>query len=146
VVGQTPDRIEAANDANLGTSVIVREAGWYALELYVEILADALIPIVGISKNVAAAGLTGAPSFAIAGFLDVQQPVIAVASAAGVIAPLKITTIEEVTQLEASNVVGGVEGAIFRFHSAIAAGATPGAGLVQATPYYRVKRIANSYS
>ncbi len=146
VVTGSVDLVTAANEANDGSSFVLRAPGIYAVELYVEILADAIIPVLGISQDVAAAGLIGAASFATAGFVDVMTPVIAVATAAGVTAPVKISTTLEVTDLQARQVVGGITGSIIRFHASTAGGATPGAGLVQATPYYRIRRIGDAYS
>lgn len=140
------DLVTAANDANAGTSIVLRAPGIYIAELYVEILADALIPVLGISQDVAAAGLIGAAAFGIAGFLDVLTPVVPVGSAAGMIYPVKLTTEFEVNDIQARQVVGGVTGSIIRFHASTAAGATPGAGLQQVPPYWRVRRIRDAYA
>jgi hypothetical protein len=140
------DFFTAINDPDEGTSVTVRAPGWYALELYVEIVADDLVPTVGVSQDVAAAGLIQTPDYSIAGFLDVQSPVLDVLTVAGTTIGVKITSLAEVTDLQANQVIGGVEGSRFRFHGAIAEGSAPGAGLVQATPYYRVKRIGRAFT
>lgn len=146
VVTGSVDLVTAANDAAAGSSFVIRAPGIYAVELYVEILADALIPVLGISQDVAAAGLIGAAAFATAGFVDVMTPVIPVGTAAGAIVPVKISTTLEVTDIQARQVVGGITGSILRFHASTAAGATPGVGLQQAPPYYRIRRIADAYA
>ncbi len=140
------DLVTAANSANNGTSVVLRAPGIYSAELYVEILADALIPVLGISQDVAAAGLIGAASFGIAGFLDVQIPVIAVASVAGSTWPVKLYTEFEVTDVQARQDISNIIGSTIRFHASTAAGATPGVGLAQTPPYWRIRRIRDAYA
>ncbi len=127
--------ITEVNDANNGTSVTVTKAGLYSYKLYFESFQAADI-VFGVSQDVAAAGLTGAPSFAIAGFLDVQA---STGVAAEVSKPLEIAGTFIVSPEQE------VAGTVIRFHASTPAGAAPAAILVQATAYYRIRRINQAH-
>jgi len=146
VVAGQAEYVTAANSATLGSSVVLRMPGIYTVQFFANIVADALIPIFGISQDVAAAGLTTAPSFATAGFFNVQPPVVAVATAAGCIIPVNITSSFEVTDRQAAQVAGGVTGSIIRFHAATSGPATPGAGVEQATGYFEIRRTGPAFA
>ncbi len=135
VITGPPAGIVQANDANAGTSVTLFQPGVYDVKLYLQQLA-AQTTEYGISQDVAAAGLIGDPSFAIAGFLEVRRSV----SIAGQTAePLGISTTVFVNAAQAAN------GTVIRFHATDGAGAAPAADFTAAACYYRIQRINQNY-
>ena len=136
------DAISLVNSTTLGSSVEIRTPGIYVAELGALLVGDELAATIGISQDVAAAGLANPPSFAIAGFLDALPGNIPVAT--GITYPLKVPTTFEVTAVQARQVVGGVTGSVIRFHATGDAGA-PGTSIGPLT-YFRLRRIHAAYS
>jgi len=129
VTGPTADIVET-NSATLGTSVVITAPGVYEAKLYLQ-QVPAVTVVAGISQDVAAAGLTGDPSFAIAGFIDVQTKVTIAGQTA---AAWSITsTIFVPPELEG--------GTTIRFHATDGAGGAPAVSLTQAAPYYSIQKI-----
>lgn len=129
VVG-VPAYISEVNDANAGTSVTLFKKGVYEVKLYLEQLA-AQTSEFGISQDVAAAGLTDDPSFAIAGFLEVGVST----TIAGHRRPLSITT-TVLVQPEQE-----IAGTVIRFHATAGGDAPPAADFEQAAAYYSIRRL-----
>lgn len=133
ITGATPAYITQTNDANLGTSVALLKSGVYSVKLYLQ-AAGANTVDYGMSLDVAAAGLNSDPSFAIAGFQDVQS-LIGVAGTTAIPAEVSSTIV-----VSPEDEGGG--GTILRFHATNGANAAPGAGsLTVAACYYRIRRI-----
>jgi len=121
-----------ANSATAGTSVTINKAGKYRVKLYLEGGAEPIDVVYGISQDVAAAGLIGAASFSIAGFVDVQRTTY--------VGILITEPMEIVTDIDVRPEQEGT-GSVVRFHASTAAGAAPAADLIQAAAYYSVERI-----
>ncbi len=132
VTGPAADMVET-NNANDGTSVLVRKAGIYEIKLYVEQTAGTTVTF-GVSDDVAAAGLNSDPSFAIAGFLDVQNSV----TVAGHTAALSVTTYAFIRPEDQSSII--------RFHATNGANGAPAAALTAKAVYYRIRRINQLHS
>lgn len=137
ITGPTPAYITQANDANAGTSVALLKKGVYSVKLYLQ-GAGANTVEYGMSLDVAAAGLNSDPSFAIAGFQDVQT-LVGVAGTTAIPAEISSTII-----VSPEDEGGG--GTIVRFHATAGGDAAPGAGsIVVAACYYRIRRINDAH-
>lgn len=141
VVTVNADAIEAVQTAANGTVIRVRTPGRYRAEIGLIKVADADNPITfGFSRDVVAGGLAAVPSFATSGMLAAQA--VAAPAAAVVSPPWNYSTEVQVSQAQARQVVGGVQGVLLRFH-AFGAAAAPAAGLSQAG-WYMVERVGDS--
>lgn len=118
-----------------GTIIAITRPGVYFCELGFNSDASATV-ISGMSLNGNAASLAAAPSFANTGVFEVLT---STAPAATVI-PVKLTGTIYVTRPLAF----ASGGALLRFLGTTAAGATP-AGIVTASAYYRVTKVAELY-
>lgn len=127
IVGPVGD-ITVLTTANEGTIVTINRSGYYFIEF-----GGATIPsgtlMFGISANVAAAGLTDDPSFAIAGFLEVLQPLVTGAATDN--------PVDMATELE---VIKGTA-ALVRFHGTNGGDAAPVLTANIASFYYRITRL-----
>ena len=123
--------IDVINSATLGTLVRLRKAGRYSVEFGVVTAASGQ-PVLGVSENVAAAGLTGDASFAINGIVDVLTPLAPAATNL----PVKITT--EVIVPPSFETAADPFGV--RFHAS-ASGNPPANLLIQASGYFRVRYL-----
>ncbi len=132
--------LAANNDANNGTTVTINKPGAYTCVLSVECDEEPIDVVVGLSQDVAAAGLTNAPAFATAGFLDVQRTTYAGAPTAGMRVPLQIATTVIVSPEQA------VAGSVIRFHATTPAGAAPANAFVAASAFYVVQRVNQAHS
>lgn len=121
--------ITETNDANAGTSVVLFKPGVYEVRLYTEIEEPVDVRF-GISQDVAAAGLTTEPSFATAGFLDVQRATTAALAANA--APITTHVLVRPEQ--------SISGTTIRFHATLVGGAAPTDALNQAPVYYTILR------
>lgn len=121
--------------AAAGTTIAITRPGLYVYELGFDCDSSATV-ISGVSLN-QTASLGAAPAFATSGVIDVLT---STAPAATVI-PVKITGLVQVTRTQAF----AAGGAILRFLGTTAAGATP-AGIVTASAYYRVTKVADLFS
>lgn len=121
--------ITETNDAAAGTSVVLFKPGVYEVRLYLEITEPVDVRF-GISQDVAAAGLNTEPSFATAGFLDVQRATTAVLlSNSGPITTHVLVRPEQ-----------SIAGTTIRFHTTLVGGAAPAAALIAAGCYYTILR------
>lgn len=123
--------IVETNDADAGTSVLLTRAGVYVVQLYLQ-QAPTQASTIGISQDVAAPGLAGRPSFAIAGFTDVLDSVSVAAQNPSI--PVSST-------VEVDNDLVAVGGSVIRFHGSTTGGAAPTGDFNQANPYYRIRLI-----
>ena len=135
IVGPT-GAITSTNSVADGTTVGITLPGVYQVELGGTLGAAASAEM-GISQDVAAAGLTTDPAFATAGMLDVLG---ATAPAATVI-PFKLST-TVLVRANAAGQAGTPAGSIIRFHGTAGGDAAP-AGLTQASWYARIQRIGD---
>ncbi len=133
-----PSYIVAANDANAGTSITIFKPGVYLTEFYCEGAGEPVDFVYGLSQDVAPAGLNSAPSFAIAGFLDVQR--ITYAAVVGTTPNVSIKSYVVVSPEQSA------AGSIVRFHASTAAGAAPALDLLQATPFFKILRVNQAHS
>ncbi len=126
--------ITEINEANNGTSVTLQKAGVYEVKLYLQEVASQTV-VIGISQDVAAAGLNSDPSFAIAGFLDVQSGTTGV----GQVQPMSLTTTIIVRPEDE------VAGTVIRFHASDGANGAPAGSFTQAAAYYRIRRVNQAH-
>lgn len=118
------------NDAALGTSITINKAGTYIVELGVGLLAAAALLVLGISQDVAGAGLTDNLTIGTTGALDCTTPITIVDADLGF---QKLTTKVYVSQQQE------IAGSVIRFHAGAAAGAAPATMLDVARSYYRIR-------
>ncbi len=123
-----PADIVVDNDADDGTTVTLNKQGIYEVKLYLEQLASVVLEY-GISEDVAAAGLTDDPDFAIAGMLEVGNSTTPAAN----VFPLELVTTVTVAQ--------GELGKVIRFHATDGANGAPALRFTQIAPYWSIRRI-----
>ncbi len=127
IVGPVGDITVVTTAAN-GTIVTVNRSGRYFIEFGGATIASGTLHL-GISSNVVAAGLVDDPSYAIAGFLEVLQPVVTGAATNN--------PIDMAVELE---VIKGTA-ALVRFHGTNGADAPPVLTANIASFYYRITRL-----
>lgn len=115
-----------------GTSVAITRPGIYVVDFTGVALGGTTVHA-GVSINVAAAGLTTDPSYAIAGFISVQQPIVA---AADVGQPINFTGIF------IENIKG--QTSVVRFHATNGSDAAPVFTGLAAFFAYRITRLQDS--
>lgn len=119
------DAFTVANSATDGTTITVNQAGLYAVEFCVDVVASQTAMVLGISRNADGAALTGVLTYA-----------------RGARALNTITTpAATVVGVAQSALIGCAPGDIIRFHANIS-GSAPTAGLTQASGYYRIQKAA----
>lgn len=124
----------AVNSATLGTVVTLFKPGRYSVELGL-VTAASIAPVIGLSQDVAVAGLTTTPTFANAGTTDVLATLVPAATNL----PVKIST-EIIVPRSLSQV-----GSVIRFLAALAGDAAPALGFIQASGYFRIRNIGAAF-
>ncbi len=119
------------NDAAAGTSVTLTRAGVYSVTLHLEQAATQATTM-GISQDVAAAGLNSRPAFTIAGFEDVWGSL----STAATNPSMTVTT-----PIYVDDALVGAGGSVIRFHATTSGGAAPAGDLNAAPAYYRIRLV-----
>ena len=137
ITGATPAFIRATNDADLGTEVTILKSGLYSVKLYLQAAPGAFDVVYAVSQDVAVAGLTAEPTFAIAGFVDVQRTINTAVDAI-------VSSLELKTEIIVPHQAPGT-GSMIRFHATGPAGISPLGDLVLATAYYTVERINQAH-
>lgn len=126
-----PGIAEATTAAN-GTIVTITRPGWYNIELRGVTKATTVVDV-GISANVAAAGLNSDPAYTIAGMLVAQ----------GSINSTLATTQLPIVLDAKLEVIKGAS-ALVRFHATNGSDAAPDFSTTLASFYFRIVRLGNT--